>query len=375
MSSDYPGAVDSFRTLTNVPGVTYAEEESTVVFAEDSIQRSDAIVAIETTLGINPQGDSDTVADRIQAIEDGGGGGGGDGLPYTDDGTNGREIFIDYLGGLATSHVLFDVNATFGGTVTLHAAPTTDLQAATKKYVDDGLDTKQDDLGFTAVPNTRTVNGHALSANVSVSASDVGLGSVTNDAQLKASQLDTDGSLAAESDTRVASQKAVKTYVDGEVGSGVEHIAGGSIGSVASFSITSIPAKYRNLILILRGISNATATRYPIVQISVNNGTSFLTTGYMSEYGEGAGVDNTCIARAPAAVAAARSYTAFLEFTGYQTNAATICKAYWQTDDGSEWGNSHGMYVGGSSAVNALKVLWNGSGNFDAGSYDLYGVL
>lgn len=42
-------------------------------------------------------------------------------------------------------------------------------------------------LGFTAVPNTRTVNGHALSANITVTASDVGLGNVTNDAQTKAS--------------------------------------------------------------------------------------------------------------------------------------------------------------------------------------------
>lgn len=37
------------------------------------------------------------------------------------------------------------------------------------------------------VPTTTTVNGHALNANVSVTASDVSLGSVTNDAQTKAS--------------------------------------------------------------------------------------------------------------------------------------------------------------------------------------------
>ncbi len=66
------------------------------------------------------------------------------------------------------------------------------------------------------VPKTTTVNGHALSSNVSVTATDVGLGNVTNDAQLKASQLDTDGSLAANSDAKVASQKATKTYVDAE---------------------------------------------------------------------------------------------------------------------------------------------------------------
>jgi hypothetical protein len=43
-------------------------------------------------------------------------------------------------------------------------------------------------------------------------ASDVGLGNVTNDAQLKASALDTDGALAANSDAKVPSQKAVKTF-------------------------------------------------------------------------------------------------------------------------------------------------------------------
>jgi hypothetical protein len=39
---------------------------------------------------------------------------------------------------------------------------------------------KQDALGFTAVPTSRTVNGHALSADVAVTASDLTLGNVTN---------------------------------------------------------------------------------------------------------------------------------------------------------------------------------------------------
>lgn len=66
----------------------------------------------------------------------------------------------------------------------------------------------------TKVPTTTTVNGHALSSNVTVSKSDVGLGNVTNDAQLKAADLDTDGTLAANSDSKIASQKATKTYTD-----------------------------------------------------------------------------------------------------------------------------------------------------------------
>ncbi|MDP9267265.1 MAG: hypothetical protein M3P27_02935 [Acidobacteriota bacterium] len=75
-------------------------------------------------------------------------------------------------------------------------ATTADIaDSANKRYVTDaqqavlgntsGTNTGDQDLsGY--VPNTRTVNGHALSSNVSVTASDVGLGSVTNDAQTKA---------------------------------------------------------------------------------------------------------------------------------------------------------------------------------------------
>jgi hypothetical protein len=49
----------------------------------------------------------------------------------------------------------------------------------------------------------------------SVTKAQVGLTNVTDVAQLPASYLDTDGSLAANSDSKVPSQKAVKTYADG----------------------------------------------------------------------------------------------------------------------------------------------------------------
>lgn len=42
------------------------------------------------------------------------------------------------------------------------------------------LDGKEPVLGFTPVPNTRTINGYALSANISLSKTDVGLGNVPN---------------------------------------------------------------------------------------------------------------------------------------------------------------------------------------------------
>jgi hypothetical protein len=50
------------------------------------------------------------------------------------------------------------------------------MKLATTAYVDTGLATKQASLGYTPVANTVTVNGHALSANVVVSASDITTG-------------------------------------------------------------------------------------------------------------------------------------------------------------------------------------------------------
>lgn len=49
---------------------------------------------------------------------------------------------------------------------------------------------------------------------VSLTKSDVGLTNVTNDAQVKISDLDDDDTLQANSSSKVPTQKAIKTYVD-----------------------------------------------------------------------------------------------------------------------------------------------------------------
>lgn len=85
----------------------------------------------------------------------------------------------------------------------------------------------------TKVPTTTTVNGHTLSSNVTVSKGDVGLGNVTNDAQLKSADLDTDSTLAANSDTKIASQKAVKAYADNNF---VDLVSDQDIGGSKNFN-------------------------------------------------------------------------------------------------------------------------------------------
>ena len=66
--SNYPGTIDSFRTIENIPGQTYDVDKTTTVYAEDLEQRADAIIAIEETLGTDPQGSYDTVKQRLDAI-------------------------------------------------------------------------------------------------------------------------------------------------------------------------------------------------------------------------------------------------------------------------------------------------------------------
>lgn len=67
--SVYPNAIDTFRAVQNIAGQVYNVNNLTTVYAEDQLQRSSAIVAVETELGTNPSGSSSTVAVRLNAIE------------------------------------------------------------------------------------------------------------------------------------------------------------------------------------------------------------------------------------------------------------------------------------------------------------------
>lgn len=73
----------------------------------------------------------------------------------------------------------------------------------------------------------------------SVTKAQVGLGNVTNDAQLKAADLDIDGTLAANSDTKIPSQKAVKTYADTKIASSEKGAASGVCPLDATSKIAS----------------------------------------------------------------------------------------------------------------------------------------
>ena len=75
--ASYPNDIYSHREMENLPGTTYDPSAKKTLFAEDIGSLSSELAAIETTLGINPQGTYETVAERIGDL--GGGGGGSSG--------------------------------------------------------------------------------------------------------------------------------------------------------------------------------------------------------------------------------------------------------------------------------------------------------
>ena len=83
-----------------------------------------------------------------------------------------------------------------------------------------------------------------LGSNITASKIQVGLGNVDNIQQLPLSYLDTDDTLMADSDEKVASQKAIKGYVDGEVTTLSTSISGVS-SSLGTH--TSDAAKHREI--------------------------------------------------------------------------------------------------------------------------------
>lgn len=67
---------------------------------------------------------------------------------------------------------------------------------------------------------TVTVGDGVTAGGVPLHKGSVGLGNVSNDAQLKAAQLDDDSTMEANSATRVPSQRAVRAYVAAHGGGG-----------------------------------------------------------------------------------------------------------------------------------------------------------
>lgn len=198
MASNYPSGYDTFRTIANVPGETFDASKTTRVYAEDLRYLQEDVVAVENTLGLNPQGGSATVKARLDSL-DTTVAGKQDTLGFTPENVANKSTSVTTDQASNTKYP--SVKAVYDWAVaTFQAAlgftpenvankktsltDNSDTYYPSQKAVKTAVDAKQDALGFTA-------------ENVA--------------------NKDTDGTLAANSDTKYASQKATKTYADGKV--------------------------------------------------------------------------------------------------------------------------------------------------------------
>ena len=158
--------------------------------------------------------------------------------------------------------------------------------------------------------------------------------------------------------------------------SGIATVASGNL-SGATVNIINIPQTYGELILNIVGASSDTATRQFLVRVSTNNGSSFDTTAGSYPGHKVTGTTWTAKTLASliesATVTAAQVFNATVNLRGYQAGPPTECKARVTANAVAYQGFA--TYVGSKAAgINALQLLWDASGNFDAGTYVLYGV-
>ncbi len=124
---------------------------------------------------------------------------------YVDNAVTGMGSVTSITGGAG----LTDGPITTSGTLDVNVDDSTiEVSSDTLQLKDDGI--------TNAKINSSAAIAWSKIDKTGASASDVGLGNVTNDAQLKASDLDTTTTLGT-SDTAIPSQNAVKTYVDAQV--------------------------------------------------------------------------------------------------------------------------------------------------------------
>ncbi len=142
-------------------------------------------------------------------------------------------------------------------------------------------------------------------------------------------------------------------------------------------AITDIPQYYSGLILIINGASCDTATRNVNINFSTDNGSNYATTGVYGSYianGTAGAVSNQgSINIGTNTQTAAQTMSGVYYITGYQAGPFKAVSSSGNYADSVGWSNH--LSILNVNGINALRLIWNSTGNFDSGTYSLYGVL
>lgn len=159
---------------------------------------------------------------------------------------------------------------------------------------------------------------------------------------------------------------------------GNSQIASGSMPAANVLNITDIPEWVSRLSIKLDNVSIDTAARHPLIQISLDNGSSYITTGYYTNarvINGGGGFDDVitdAIIAPNDDLAAARSYDVVGTLWGINDGEYPCSNFYGVADDNSSRTVcAIGFYPLSTARITAIRVIVNGSGNFDGGTYDI----
>lgn len=159
---------------------------------------------------------------------------------------------------------------------------------------------------------------------------------------------------------------------------GITTIASGSFPAAATLDVTNIPATYAYIVLFYNGASSNTATRQLFIQVSTNNGSSFdaTVTNYAGHNFALAATTTipttTGTLIETATVAAASTFTGSTLLLGYHGGPRMVSIS--ALTSGTTPYQMFMTYLGSNNAINAIRFLWDGTGNFDAGTYAVYGI-
>lgn len=161
------------------------------------------------------------------------------------------------------------------------------------------------------------------------------------------------------------------------VGSNPVIISSGSLGTAAVLDVPNIPQYFAHLEVSISGASSDTATREPLIQVSTDNGANFEAvaatyTGHRLTVGAATVAANTKASILQAATAtAAQTFAGTAFIFGYNSGAPKRVSGAMGITGVSEFNNTSSIQI--FAAINAIRFLWDGSGNFDAGTYAIRG--
>jgi hypothetical protein len=219
----------------------------------------------------------------------------------------------------------------------------------------------------------------AFKTALSLTKGDVGLGSVTNDAQVKESLLTTRGDIIyrdASGSQRLAKGSFGQVLTMGADDPGWA-AAGGSVSgtsfasgslSGSSVAITGIPATYRWLVLTIAGGGVNAISKTVTVEYSVDNGSS-----YKTSIGDYQGDVSTSMLQLKGGSGGTTGLNGYIRIDGVNIGQATSFFSAGKAGNGTGAGAVGGIgFAVNAAQINALRIRTD-SGSFNAGTYELVG--